>query len=205
MNRIRVDPDRRTYLASDPIVDHDHPRVRAEALRLGGGDGREVAARCFEFVRDAIEHSFDHRRSPTTLSASEVLEARTGYCYAKSHLLVALLRANGLSAGFCYQRLTVAGALPPHCLHGYVAVELPGLGDYAIDARGNKPGVDASFQPPLERLAFPIQHPGEFDAPFIYPRPLAVVARCLREHPTWDAVLANLPDAESLGPDARLA
>lgn len=186
--------DEPQYLRDCEVIDYQHPAVAAQAARLCGQDALDTAERCFVFVRDVIEHSADFRRSPTTCSASEVLGARTGYCYAKSHLLVALLRANGLRAGLCYQRLTVNGSSAPHCLHGYVAVSLLEVGWYALDARGNKPGVDAQFSPPEERLAFPIQFDGEQDFPFIFARPLASVVRCLRTHATWDAVLADLPD-----------
>lgn len=194
---------REAYLASCSVVDHHHPAVRAEAQRLKSRDPVETARRCFERVRDGIAHSADHQRSPTTCSASEVLAHETGYCYAKSHLLAALLRANGLPAGLCYQRLTVDGPTPPHCLHGYVAVELPDMGFYAIDARGNKQGVLAEFDPPHERLAFRTEHAGERDFPLIFAEPLAVVVACLREHTTWDAVLANLPDATELEAPAQ--
>lgn len=60
-----------------------------------------------DFVRDQIRHSADYRPNPVTCKASEVLRHGTGYCYAKSHLLAALLRANGVPAGLCYQRLSV--------------------------------------------------------------------------------------------------
>lgn len=196
--RRRVTSDRDAYLASDYIVDHDDPRIRTVAARLREDDPVATARRSFEFVRDTIEHSADHRRSPTTLRASDVLTAGTGFCYAKSHLLVALLRANRIASGFCYQRLTVDGPNPPFCLHGYVAIELPGFGDYAVDPRGNKPGVDARFEPPIESLAFPIVNPGEVDFPHVFDRPLEVVVQCLRANPSWDAVLANLPDATDL-------
>jgi len=186
------------YLGACESIDHDHPRVRAEAARLAERDPLATARRCFERVRDEIEHSHDFRRSPTTCSASEVLLQGTGYCYAKSHLLAALLRANGLPAGLCYQRLTIDGPSPPHSLHGYVAVKLPEFGWYALDPRGNKPGVTADFDPPHERLAFRIVHAGELDFPLIFARPLPVVVSCLRTHATWEAVLANLPDAQSL-------
>jgi transglutaminase-like putative cysteine protease len=42
-----------------------------------------------------------------TCSASEALAAGTGYCFAKSHLLAAVLRANGIPAALCYQRLAL--------------------------------------------------------------------------------------------------
>ena len=49
---------------------------------------------------------------------SSVLMHKTGYCYAKSHLLAALLRSNGLPAGLCYQRLSVDDDGAPYSLHG---------------------------------------------------------------------------------------
>ncbi len=63
-----------------------------------------IAHRCFEFVRDEVRHSWDFKENPVTCHASEVLRHRTGYCYAKTHLLAALLRANRIPAGLCYQR-----------------------------------------------------------------------------------------------------
>jgi len=74
--------------------------------------------------------------NPVTLKASEVLENKTGFCYAKSHLLAAFLRANRIPSGLCYQRLSVYENGPPFCLHGLNAVFLPGIGWYRIDARG---------------------------------------------------------------------
>ena len=88
--------------------------------------------------RDEIQHCMDFRRLEVTCRASEVLEAGTGFCYAKSHLLAALLRANSIPAGFCYQRLSIDGVWPPFSLHGFNAVWLPDFGWYRIDARGNK-------------------------------------------------------------------
>src|SRR5690349_377749 len=106
------------YLASTDVVDWDHPDVRQLAGELAGDElePMAIAQKCFEWVRDEIEHSMDFGRTEMTCSASEVLTHRTGFCYAKSHLLAALLRANDLPAGFCYQRLTIDGAKPPFCL-----------------------------------------------------------------------------------------
>jgi len=67
-----------------------------------------------------------------------VLKYKTGYCYAKSHLLAALLRANNIPAGLCYQRLTIENDMLPYCLPALNAVYLPKYGWYRIDARGNK-------------------------------------------------------------------
>lgn len=186
------------YLAASPVIDADHPEVTATARRLAEGAASEadVARACFEFVRDEIRHSSDFKMNPVTCKASDVLRHRTGYCYAKSHLLAALLRANGIPAGLCYQRLSVGESGAPYCLHGLNAVYLKDVGWYHVDARGNKPGVDARFAPPVEQLAFPIRAREERMLPEVWAEPLPVVVDALTRHATWDAVLANLPDVE---------
>src|SRR3984957_19776410 len=174
------------FLRSTEIVDWCHPAVHAKAQELSSGsaDLLETARRCFEWVRDKIQHSNDFHRNPVTCSASEALLAGTGYCYAKSHLLAALLRANGVPAGFCYQRLSIDGTGAPYSLHGLNAVHLEAFGWYRIDARGNKDGVDAQFDPPVERLAFRIVFPEEQLFPNILADPLPAVVNALRAHST---------------------
>ena len=188
------------YLASSTFIDSEHPAVRARAAELAAGavGDAAIAARCFAFVRDEIAHSWDYQRNPVTCRASDVLRHGTGYCYAKSHLLAALLRANGIPAGLCYQRLAVGDVGPPFCLHGLNAVYLQAFGWYRIDARGNKPGVAAAFTPPQEQLAFPVLAPEERDLPEIWPAPLPQVIASLTGHATVQDVAAHLPDIELL-------
>ncbi|MEM8544794.1 MAG: transglutaminase-like domain-containing protein, partial [Cyanobacteria bacterium P01_H01_bin.119] len=93
----------------------------------------EIAQACYEWVRDEIRHSFDYQINPVTWRASDVLRYKTGYCFAKSHLLAALLRANQIPAGFCYQRLSVDDRGAPYSLHGFNAVYLPQVGWYRVD------------------------------------------------------------------------
>jgi len=186
------------YLQQSEIINWQHPAILAKAAELAAEltDKTEIARRCFEFVRDQIRHSWDYRQNPVTCRASDVLEYGTGYCYAKSHLLAALLRANGIPAGLCYQRLSVGDSGPPYCLHGLNAVWLEDYGWYRIDARGNKPGVDAQFCPPVERRAFQFQPPDEVDLPEIWPDPLAVVVQVLSSCATVEEVYENLPGVE---------
>ncbi|MGI9471766.1 MAG: transglutaminase-like domain-containing protein, partial [Rubripirellula sp.] len=120
-----MDVDPAHYLSACDVIDFESPEVAAMAKQLRGDDPTSTAERCFEFVRDEIAHSSDHQRNPVTCAASETLHHRTGYCYAKSHLLCALLRANQIPAGLCYQRLSVEGSGAPFCLHGLNAVFLP--------------------------------------------------------------------------------
>ena len=184
------------FLRATETIDWTHPLVSAKAQELSAGttDTQEIARRCFEWVRDQIQHSSDFKRNPVTCRASEVLSAGTGYCYAKSHLLAALLRANGIPTGFCYQRLSIDDKGAPFSLHGFNAIHLPQIGWYRLDSRGNKPGVDAQFTPPVERLAFRTVFPEERNFPEILSEPLPVVIRALRTYLTWDELYKNLPD-----------
>ena len=185
------------YLAVSQWIDWQQPEILSKAAELKAKSSSELETvkLCFEFVRDQIKHSSDYQLNPVTCRASDVLREGTGYCYAKSHLLAALLRANGIPAGLCYQRLTITDK-PPFCLHGLNAVYLKDHGWYRLDPRGNKQGVDAQFCPPKEQLAFSIVTNGEADLPEIWPEPLTSVVDCLVTQPNWQAVLANLPDVE---------
>jgi transglutaminase-like putative cysteine protease len=190
-----------SYLAASKYIDFDHPLVAAAAQELARGETTEeaIVRRCFTFVRDEIRHSGDYRQNPVTCRASDALRHRTGYCYAKSHLLAALLRANGIPTGLCYQRLSVGESGPPYCLHGLNAVFLKDHGWYRLDARGNKPGIAAEFTPPTEQLAFGIHDRNERDLPEIWAEPLPLVVAALESQPDVAAVLAHLPDILLLG------
>lgn len=186
------------YLESSEHIDWRQPEVMSKAASLANGlDLKEDIARaCFAFVRDEINHSRDYQQNPVTCKASDVLKHGTGYCYAKSHLLAALLRANAIPAGLCYQRLTVENDQPPFCLHGLNAVYLEKHGWYRIDARGNKPGVNAEFSPPVENLAYPIVSQGEADLPEIWAKPLSIVIKTLTTNKSYLDVAEHLPDIE---------
>jgi transglutaminase-like putative cysteine protease len=187
------------FLRSTPVIDHDHPAVHRQALALAEGctGDVEIARTCFTFVRDEIRHSWDYKANPVTLSASQVLEHTTGYCFAKSHLLAALLRANAIPAGLCYQRLKNHAEIgPAFYLHGLNAVWLEKYGWYRADARGNRADVHAEFIPPKEHLAFVPKEPGESDLTGIFSDPLPEVVRLLSEYTDYIDVRKNLPDVE---------
>ncbi|RVU86514.1 transglutaminase family protein [Leucothrix sargassi] len=187
------------FLAPSQYIDWESPNVltKAQALAEGLNDPAVIAQRCFEFVRDEIKHSFDYKLNPVTCKASDVLTHETGYCYAKSHLLAALLRANNIPAGLCYQRLLITD-VPPFCLHGLVAVYLERFGWYRLDPRGNKEGINAQFCPPMEKLAFAPTSLGEGDLPEVWAEPLPMVVDALENNTTYQALADNLPDVELL-------
>jgi transglutaminase-like putative cysteine protease len=173
-----AEPER--YLASDEIIDGDNPRIVELAAELRARHPGEVAyARAaFEHVRDQVAHSYDAEDPRVSITASETLEHGVGLCYAKSHLLAALLRTQGIPAGLCYQRLTDDGS--SFVLHGLVAIHLDGSW-HRQDPRGNRPGIDAQFSLAEERLAWPVRPElGERDDHQIRATPLPVVITALR-------------------------
>ena len=184
------------YLQASEIIDWQESAILELSEKIASGHSTQaaIAKACFEWVRDQIFHSVDYQMNPVTCRASEVLKCRTGYCYAKSHLLAALLRSQGIPAGLCYQRLSVNGQGAPFCLHGLNAVYLAELGWYRIDPRGNREGVDAQFTPPVEQLAFSICLPEEADLTLIYAEPLPIIVKTLQAHKLWEQVLSDLPD-----------
>jgi transglutaminase-like putative cysteine protease len=186
------------YLSVSQYIDWDNLLIKklAEELSFGLDDEIEIARKCFEWVRDEIKHTSDYQLSPITSKASEVLQHKTGYCYAKNHLLAALLRANKIPVGLCYQRLSLAGDDVPFCLHGLNAIYLKKYGWYRVDARGNKPGINSQFFQPVEQLAFSISGKHEMDSSEIWPEPLSIVIEALTKYKDYITLNNNLPDIE---------
>ncbi|NEB22541.1 transglutaminase [Streptomyces coelicoflavus] len=189
MEPIQTTPDLSAYLAVDEAIDHDHPRVRETAglLAQEAADSYDYARLAFDFVRDTIPHSQDSGDPRVTWRASDVLERRTGICYAKAHALAALLRAEDIPTALCYQRFDV--------VHGLVAVRLDGAW-HRQDPRGNKPGVNARFSLGRERLAFTPDHAaGEADYPELYAAPHPKVLEVLKAATDRPHLWETLPTA----------
>ena len=188
------------YLEVSENIDWETPSIiqLAEKLAVDKKTDADIAKACFEWVRDEIKHSWDFKMNPVTCKASDVLKFGTGYCYAKSHLLAALLRANNIPAGLCYQRLSINDDGAPYSLHGLNAVYLKSIGWYKIDARGNNESVNAQFTPPQEKLAFAIKEVNEKDFTMVLVKPHQAVIEVLSQCETVADVFENLPDVENL-------
>ncbi len=128
------------YLKATDIIDYHDKKIQDQADKLSFAcqNDEEIAKACFEFVRDEIKHCGDYPSDiPTTCKASEVLAYQTGWCYAKAILLAALLRANGIPAGFAYQRLSCSEYRPNiYCLHGLNWIYLKEYGWYRVEKYG---------------------------------------------------------------------
>ncbi|OPG05149.1 transglutaminase [Streptomyces sp. GKU 895] len=194
MELIQNTPDLSAYLAADEVIDHDHPVVRDTAARLArqAVDSYAYARLAFEFVRDTIPHSGDSGDLRVTWRASDVLGQGTGICYAKSHALAALLRAEDIPTALCYQRLAHDDG-SGHAVHGLVAVRFTGAW-HRQDPRGNKPGVDAQFSLDGERLAWvPEPESNEVDYPVLYAEPHPAVLSVLKAAPDRPHLWKTLP------------
>ncbi len=186
------------YLVSDAVVDWQTPAVREKALELTRMLSDEIEkARClYEWVRDAVPHTNDAGLDVVTCTASEVLHHGTGTCFSKSHLLAALLRANSIPAGFCYQVLRLD---PPAdntlVLHGLNGVYLTSLDRWIrLDARGNTRGVNARFCLDREQLAFAMDAAaGEFLYDTIYAAPVSNVVKVLQKYASRRDLWLDLP------------
>lgn len=185
------------YLKETDIIDFSSTNIESLAKELAKdcNDDEDITRKVFTYVRDEIKHVGDFRLNIQACKASEVLEQKAGWCYAKSHLLAALLRANKIPTGFCYQRLSCNEYKKDiYCLHGLNAVYLKNYGWYRIDARGNKQGVNAKFNPPVENLAFKVQE-HEFDLAKIYADPLSEVVEYLqKEFDSYENMSQSFPD-----------
>lgn len=196
---VRDDPE--AYYAADEVADYRHPAVEAVAEELergcGGVDGWSVevdperyAEAAFVFVRDTIARSEDVDRWSTAYRASEVLRCGDALCHGKAHLLVALLRARGLPAGVCYQRLADDRGPGGFHLHALVATRIVGRWS-RLDPRG---GAAAGFDLYDARLAHRTDPArGETDHREVHAVPPPALRAALRTAPHGPAVYAHLP------------
>lgn len=185
------------FLVSDEVIDWKNTAVQTLARSLTH-DTRaedEKVRKLFEWVRDEIPHSRDIKSEVVTCAASEVLGAGTGICFAKSHLLAALLRSIGIPAGFCYQVLRSEGCSSQMVLHGLNGIYLTSIGKWVrVDPRGNTNGICVQFSLEEEQLAFPMDPAqGEFIYNWIYNKPVPDVIAVLKKYTIRSKMWPYLP------------
>jgi len=184
---MKLESPMEAYLQASPYINFHHADIQSLSLTLQEQRRTELdrIRAAFEYVRDEISHSYDIQSDEVTRTASDVLEKKHGICYAKSHLLAALLRSMGIPAGIAYQRLTLYDEPKDgHCIHALNTVYLRELDRWIrLDARGNKPGVDSQFSIEEEKLAFPIREThGEKDYARNYAEPHPAIIQTLERY-----------------------
>lgn len=169
------------YLECSEIIDCESFEIQEIAGNLTCGAENEVdlVKRIYEFVRDDIYHSIDIGSNKVIYIASDVLKYKHGLCFAKSHLLAAILRSLDIPTGFCYQKLEFDEGFG---LHGLNAVFIKGINRWIrLDARGNENGINAQFSLDKEILAYsPNKENREVYFPIIYAEPNKTVIRILQ-------------------------
>jgi len=174
----------------------------AQELFSGLSNYIDKARTAYVFVRDEIPHTFDIQSEIITAKASDVLKYKTGICYAKANLLAALLRSQRIPIGFCYQHLTLADDDSlGYVVHCYNAIYIAGRW-IKVDARGNKPGVNAQFSINEPVLAFPCRP--EYDEYFwrgIYAAPHGMTMKMLDKSRGLQELFDNMPDMIAESPD----
>ncbi|MCO5119111.1 MAG: transglutaminase family protein [Burkholderiaceae bacterium] len=188
------------YLHSSAIVDWQDPRIMRKARELAVACTSENALvkRSFEFVRDAVREPAP--AAPLAVSASDVLATGSGCSFAKTHLLVALLRANRIPAGLCYQRLACRDDPGRFGLHGLAAARLSRHGWYRLDPSRGTDGLGAGeFCPPVERFARHALQDGEGNLPEVWTEPLPIVIDAMRASNDSIELGRRIPDIELVG------
>lgn len=186
------------YLKEDDVIDYSDESITqlADELYKKADSETEYIKAAFEFVRDEVSHSADINEDMITCSASEVLIARHGICFAKSHLLAALLRCKSIPTGFCYQKLTFGDETSPVLVyHGLNGVYLNEYKKWIrLDARGNKGKINAQFSIDEEQLAYLVcTEKGEEDGLVIYPAPDVKILEKLKNNKTRTELWNDLP------------
>lgn len=186
------------YLKKDDVVNYENVNIiqLVDSLWSNADSDVEYIKKAYEFVRDNISHSADINEDMLTCSASEVLAEGHGICFAKSHLLAALLRCKSIPTGFCYQKLILDDETAPILIyHGLNGVYIKEYKMWIrLDARGNKEGVDAQFSLESEQLAFPIRaEKGEEDGVVIYPDPDIKILQKFKNNKTRTELWDDLP------------
>ncbi len=187
------------YLLPSDIINFNTPFMQEKITLLGlsGLSEAELVKKAYEYVRDTFPHSIDITGEGVSITASDVIKNGHGICYAKSHLLAAILRSLGIPAGFCYQRLLLSEGSDRLVIHAVNAIYLKTLDKWIrLDARGNKQGVDAQFSVSEEKLAFPVRKElGEEDGFFIYTEPVNAVIAALKSSKNLSELIENLPES----------
>lgn len=182
-----------------PIIDFTHPIIqdKIQWIRATASNKLDQAKIAFEIARDEIAHSFDTQYPIISISAFETLNQKEGICFAKSHLLAALLRGMQIPTGFCYQRVLRKGTIESgYALHGLNALFLEDHGWFRLDPRGNKPGIDSQFSTEKEQLAYPIRPElGEIDYPMVFASPLPSVLTAMQCSKNTQELFYNRPEA----------
>ena len=180
------------FLKASEYIDFTNQLIidKCEEFKEENQSKEEYAKLAFEFVRDEIKHSADKNIEKITIKASDVLEEQSGLCFAKTHLLAALLRINNIPCGVCYQRLVSSTEEGTFHLHGFNAIYLKKHGWFNVDPKGE----NVEFCPPNNALIHEANKEGEYTDDYVYDKPHDYVTDAMLKSETTSDFLKNIPD-----------
>ena len=144
------------YLSETPSIDYGNPEIQKKVreLKSQSADDEDYIKRSYMFVRNETPHSWDIGVDVVSKNASEALMNGTGICWAKSCLLAALLRANGIPSGISYQLLAIgADESEGHMIHALNTVYFNSKW-IRLDARGNTGDANDELDLDEDHIAF---------------------------------------------------
>ena len=196
--------DMKIFLEESLYIDFSSAIIqeKVKSLFYGIDDDVEKAKTAYEYVRDEIPHTFYIQSDIITAKASDVLKFRTGICHAKAILLAALLRAQDIPAGFCFQHIVLSEEEPVrYCVHCFNAIFIDDRW-IKVDASGNTNGKNAQFSLTEPKLAF--SNRSDYDEYFwegIYAKPHLDTMRMLEKANSVKDVVNHIPDYVHEAPD----
>ena len=157
------------YLVETNIINFNSEEVQNLVKKIkskvNSEDEVELVKAAYHLVRDEIDHAMDDKKylnQKPNLKASEVVKNNNAFCFGKSVLLAAILRALNIPCGFSDQLLMFDEEISDRkIIHTINVVYLKSLKKWIrLDARGNKPqDVNAQFDLNVEVLAYEARPP----------------------------------------------
>lgn len=167
------------YLNPCKYIDSDDSFIQEKAADLAAvSSGKsELIENTYHFVQNQIIHSYFTADKKITLTASEALREGSGICFSKANLLAALLRANDIPTGICYQRFNfLDGGEQKYSIHALNAVYLGGIIKWIrLDTRSTQLTVNNEVA--LDKMMFNLSTRDETDIDFdqIYCEPAPMI------------------------------
>ena len=97
------------YLECSEVIDCINTEIQeiSQNLAQSADNEIEMVRGVYVFVMDEINHSSDVGETRITYMSSDVLKYKHGLCFAKSHLLAAILRNLNVPTGFVIKYLNL--------------------------------------------------------------------------------------------------
>lgn len=200
----QVVADLSKFLQETDLIDFSNPGIQGVVAKIKSqakdqNDEIELTKLAYHFVRDEINHAMDDKKfldKKPNLKASEVFENNHAFCFGKSALLAAILRALKIPCGFSDQLLMFDEAISDRkIIHTVNAVYLSSQKKWIrLDARGNKPeDVNAEFGLDEENIAYPARKEfGEINDLGIYSDISKAAIKLHESCKTNSAIIENL-------------